>query len=399
MSLPLWFQVTSLVVLSLVLIADLLLIIWRPHVPSSKESGAWVAFYVFLALAFGGVMFVVGGEQAGSEFLAGWVTEYSLSIDNLFVFVLIMASFAVPRKYQQEILMIGILLAILFRGIFILLGAALIASFSWIFYVFGAFLLVIGIQQFFSGREDDVERENKLLTFLQRRLEMTDEFHGLKFRIPVDGRMLWTPLVIVLVAIGTADVVFAVDSIPAIYGITAAAEHYFGKSPQELTSLESAWLALMLPNPVERYGHFCQGAPSAVFEVKLRRVHRLMHGRGHIDEIEYTLWKEAPLVFAETFRLDEAACMARRATMKAGPKTQRALSGVLGRPRTPPGEEAPDLAPGRRPGGEASAPLAAPEGGELGQPRRIPSSDAPRIPVPPVQEPRPAMDVEWDRAR
>ena len=220
MSLPLWFQITSLVVLSLVLIADLLLIIWRPHVPSSKESGLWVAFYVALALGFAGVMFGLSGEQAGSEFLAGWVTEYSLSIDNLFVFVLIMASFAVPRKYQQEILMIGILLAILFRGIFILLGAALIASFSWIFYVFGAFLLVIGIQQFFSGREDDVERENKLLGFLQRRLEMTDDFHGLKFRITVEGRKLWTPLVIVLVAIGTADVVFAVDSIPAIYGIT-----------------------------------------------------------------------------------------------------------------------------------------------------------------------------------
>ena len=220
MSLPLWFQITSLVVLSLVLIADLLLIIWRPHVPSSKESGVWVAFYVALALGFAGVMFGISGEQAGSEFLAGWVTEYSLSIDNLFVFVLIMASFAVPRKYQQEILMIGILLAILFRGIFILLGATLIASFSWIFYVFGAFLLVIGIQQFFSGREDDVERQNKLLDFLQSRLEMTDDFHGLKFRITVEGRKLWTPLVIVLVAIGTADVVFAVDSIPAIYGIT-----------------------------------------------------------------------------------------------------------------------------------------------------------------------------------
>ena len=220
MSLPLWFQITSLVVLSLVLIADLLLIIWRPHVPSSKESGLWVAFYVALALGFAGVMFGISGEQAGSEFLAGWVTEYSLSIDNLFVFVLIMGSFAVPRKYQQEILMIGILLAILFRGIFILLGATLIASFSWIFYVFGAFLLVIGIQQFFSGREDDVERQNKLLDFLQSRLEMTDDFHGLKFRITVEGRKLWTPLVIVLVAIGTADVVFAVDSIPAIYGIT-----------------------------------------------------------------------------------------------------------------------------------------------------------------------------------
>lgn len=116
--------------------------------------------------------------------------------------------------------MIGILLAILFRGIFILLGAALIASFSWIFYVFGAFLLVIGIQQFLSGREDDIERENAVLGFLQKRLSMTDEFRGLKFRITVEGVRLWTPLVVVLVAIGTADVVFAVDSIPAIYGIT-----------------------------------------------------------------------------------------------------------------------------------------------------------------------------------
>jgi len=220
MTLPLWFQVSSLVVLSAVLIADLLLIVWRPHVPSNRESGLWVSFYVALALVFGGLMFVVGGEQAGAEFLAGWVTEYSLSIDNLFVFVLIMASFAVPRKYQQEILMIGILLAILFRGIFILLGAALIASFSWIFYVFGAFLLVIGIQQFLSGREDDIERENAVLGFLQKRLSMTDEFRGLKFRITVEGVRLWTPLVVVLVAIGTADVVFAVDSIPAIYGIT-----------------------------------------------------------------------------------------------------------------------------------------------------------------------------------
>ena len=115
MSLPLWFQVTALVVLSAVLIADLFLIVWRPHLPSTKESALWVSFYVALALGFAAVMFAVAGEQAGAEFIAGWVTEYSLSIDNLFVFVLIMASFSVPRKYQQEILMIGILLAIVFR--------------------------------------------------------------------------------------------------------------------------------------------------------------------------------------------------------------------------------------------------------------------------------------------
>ena len=218
--LPLWLTAGSLVVLSLVLIADLMLVVWRPHHPSNRESALWVGFYVALALAFAGLLFAVAGEQVGSEFLAGWITEYSLSIDNLFVFVLIMATFAVPKKYQQEVLMIGILLAIVFRGVFILLGAALISSFSWIFYVFGAFLVVIGIQQFFSGRDDDVERENSLIRFLTKRLDMTDQFHGMKIRVLVEGKKVFTPLLVVFIAIGTADVIFAVDSIPAIYGIT-----------------------------------------------------------------------------------------------------------------------------------------------------------------------------------
>ena len=220
--LPLWFEVGSLVVLSLVLVADLGLAIWRPHVPSTRESSLWVVFYVVLALIFAGFMFLFAGEKYGAEFLAGWVTEYSLSIDNLFVFVLIMATFAVPKKYQQEVLMVGILLAIVFRGIFILLGAALIASFSWIFYVFGAFLLVIGIQQFFSGREDDVERESAVIRFLKKRIDMTDQYDGMKLRIEVDGVKRWTPIIVVFIALGSADVVFAIDSIPAIYGITTS---------------------------------------------------------------------------------------------------------------------------------------------------------------------------------
>jgi tellurite resistance protein TerC len=218
--LPLWFEVGSLVVITLVLLGDLTYAVLRPHHPSVKESALWVTFYVTLALVFAGLMFVFAGPQYGAEFLAGWVTEYSLSIDNLFVFVLILATFQVPKKHQQEVLMIGILMAIVFRGIFILLGAALIANFSWIFYVFGVFLLAIGIQQFFSGREDDVERENKLIGFLRRRLDMSDQYDGIKLRITIDGRRRWTPVLVVLIALGTADVVFAVDSIPAIYGIT-----------------------------------------------------------------------------------------------------------------------------------------------------------------------------------
>jgi len=218
--LPLWFEIGSLIVISLVLLVDLMLVVWRPHHPSTRESALWVTFYVLLALGFAGLMFLFAGEKYGAEFLAGWITEYSLSVDNLFVFVLIMSAFAVPKKYQQQVLMIGILLAIVFRGIFILLGAALIASFSWIFYVFGAFLVVVGVQQFLSGRDDDVERENKLINFLTRRLDMTDQFHGMKMRVTIDGKKLFTPLLVVFVAIGTADVIFAVDSIPAIYGIT-----------------------------------------------------------------------------------------------------------------------------------------------------------------------------------
>ena len=217
---PAWFEFSSLIVLSLILIFDLLLVVRRPHVPSPKESALWVAFYVTLALIFAGLMVAVAGPDAGGEFVAGWLTEYSLSIDNLFVFVIIMSQFAVPKKMQQEVLMIGIILALLFRGAFILLGATLIENFSWIFYIFGLFLLITAAQQALSGRDDDEARENALIQFLRKRIAITDEYHGMKMRTVVDGKKIFTPLLIVLIAIGTTDLIFALDSIPAIFGIT-----------------------------------------------------------------------------------------------------------------------------------------------------------------------------------
>ena len=256
LSIPLWFEVGSLVVLSLVLILDLLRVMWKPHVPSTKESALWVSFYVTLALVFAGAMFVFSGEKYGSEFLAGWVTEYSLSVDNLFVFVLIMASFAVPKRYQQEVLMVGILLAIVFRGIFILLGAALIASFSWIFYAFGAFLLVVAIQQLFSGREDDVERENAIIRLLRSRIDMTNTYDGMKLRVVEDGKKKWTPILIVFIAIGSADVVFAVDSIPAIYGITESPFIVFTANVFALMGLRQLYFLLGDLIDKLRYLHF-----------------------------------------------------------------------------------------------------------------------------------------------
>ena len=287
---PLWFEVGSLVVLSLVLIADLVLAVWRPHEPSTRESALWVSFYVVLALGFAWLMFIVAGAQYGAEFLAGWVTEYSLSIDNLFVFVLILASFNVPRKYQQQVLMIGILLAIVFRGAFILLGAALIASFSWIFYVFGAFLVVVGVQQFFSGRSDDVERESKLSAFLSQRLDVVNEYDGRKLRIQHQGRKAFTPVIVVLIALGTADVIFAVDSIPAIYGITESPFIVFTANVFALMGLRQ--LYFLLGHLIDKLEYLHWGIAFILTFIGLKLVFHALHENElpFLNGGEHILW-------------------------------------------------------------------------------------------------------------
>jgi len=219
LQLPLWFEIGSYVVLVMILLTDLIIAYRRPHVPSTRESALWVAFYVGLALVFAGLMFVLGDPEQGGQFIAGWLTEYSLSIDNLFVFVIIMASFKVPKKYQQEILMVGIILALIFRGIFILLGAAIIENFSAIFYLFGAFLIYTAYTQAF-GKDHAEENESRIIRLLRKRIAITDEYDGNKFRTVVDGKKHFTPVLLVFIAIGTTDILFALDSIPAIFGIT-----------------------------------------------------------------------------------------------------------------------------------------------------------------------------------
>ncbi|WP_158863609.1 TerC family protein [Leifsonia sp. AG29] len=219
-ALPLWFEIGSLVVLTLVLAFDLLIVYRRPHIPSPRESTLWVVFYVGLALIFSLLMLLIGdGEHAG-QFLAGWLTEYSLSIDNLFVFVIIMGRFAVPRTYQQEVLMVGIILALIFRGVFIVLGAGLIASFSWIFYVFGAFLLYTAAHQALSKHDEEGRDDSWFIRFARRRLRVSTQYDGNRLRTTVGGRRVFTPLIIVFLALGTTDLLFALDSIPAIFGIT-----------------------------------------------------------------------------------------------------------------------------------------------------------------------------------
>ncbi|MFC0625229.1 TerC family protein [Kribbella deserti] len=208
-------------VLLAVLAFDVFVIGRRPHEPSTKESASAIIFYVSMALIFGlGVWYFSGGRYAG-EFYAGWLTEYSLSVDNLFIFLIIMSRFGVPRKYQQTALLVGIILALVFRGIFIALGAAAINQFSWIFYIFGAFLIYTAVHLARQGENDDEDyQENAVIRFAKRRLPATDEYNGVKLTVKQNGKRLITPMAIVIIALGTTDLLFALDSIPAIYGLT-----------------------------------------------------------------------------------------------------------------------------------------------------------------------------------
>lgn len=222
LEIPVWFEITSMVVLTVILICDLLLIRLRPHIPSTKESTLWVVFYVGLALLFALLLGNVAGWRNAGDFVTGWALEYSLSIDNLFVFVLIMAQFAVPRRLQQQVLMVGIIIALILRGAFILVGVTVIEHFSPIFYIFGAFLIWTAVRQAMPEGDHDgeVQRENFIVRLLRRRIDISEGYDGAKLRTTVDGRRMWTPMIIVFITIGVTDLIFAIDSIPAIFEIT-----------------------------------------------------------------------------------------------------------------------------------------------------------------------------------
>ena len=216
-----WIWALTLAVLGALLLFDLIVVARRPHEPTMREASLWVVFYVSLAIAFGlGVLAAWGPEFAG-QFYTGWLTEYSLSIDNLFVFVIIMARFSVPRQYQQKILLIGIVLALLMRGAFIAAGSAAINRFSWVFYLFSVFLIYTAIR-LAAHRENGEEefKENPVIRWSRRVLPMTQDYEGPQLMSRRAGKVMLTPMVVVLIAIGTTDLIFALDSIPAIFGLT-----------------------------------------------------------------------------------------------------------------------------------------------------------------------------------
>ncbi len=274
-----WVWVVSLVGLVGILLADLLVIGRRPHEPSLREASAWVAFYVFLAIAFGaGIWFVSGARYAG-EFYAGWLTEYSLSVDNLFVFVIIMSRFAVPRQFQQKTLMIGIVLALIMRGIFIAAGAALISRFDWIFFIFGVFLLYTAYKLVRHRPEDETEFKENVLIRVARRWLRTAPTYDEKahfFTHMPDGRRLLSPLIVVIIAIGTTDLIFALDSIPAIFGLTEEAYIVFAANVFALMGLRQ--LYFLLGGLLERLKYLSYGLSVVLAFIGVKLVLEALHG-------------------------------------------------------------------------------------------------------------------------
>ncbi|MFI2232176.1 TerC family protein [Nocardia testacea] len=214
--------ITILVILGL-FVFDFFAHVRTPHEPTFRESGFWSAVYIGLALAFGGVIAWKWGGTFAGEYYAGFVTEKALSVDNLFIFLIIMSTFAVPRIYQQKVLLIGIVVALVMRGVFIAVGAAAISAFSWVFYLFGFFLVYTAAKLLKeSGHEveEEQKRDSRIVALIKRFVPTTETYDGDKLITRIDGRRALTPMLLALVAIGFADLLFALDSIPAIYGLT-----------------------------------------------------------------------------------------------------------------------------------------------------------------------------------
>ncbi|MCM4079666.1 TerC family protein [Paractinoplanes hotanensis] len=218
---------------------DLAVGVFRPHAVGFREAAVWSVFYIAVAVAFGVVFGQVAGWDFGAQYFAGYIVEKSLSVDNLFVFVIIMSTFAVPEKYQQEVLTFGIIIALVMRVIFIALGATLLSLFSFMFLIFGLLLIFTAIQLFRHRDEDPDVEDNALVKATKRFLPVTDDYIGGKMITRVDGRRVVTPMFVVLIAIGSSDLLFALDSIPAVFGITDEAFIVFAANAFALLGLRA----------------------------------------------------------------------------------------------------------------------------------------------------------------
>ena len=272
----------------------------KPHEPTVAESARWSAFYIGLALIFGVGVGLVSGWQYGGEYFAGYLTEKALSIDNLFVFLIVMAAFAVPKAYQQKVLMFGIIIALIMRGGFIAVGAALIENFSWVFYLFGALLFVLAYMQV-KGHSGD-PANNLFVRVARRILPVSDVYDRDRLTTKINGKRFVTPMLLTIIAIGFIDLVFAIDSIPAIYGLTNEAYIVFTANAFALMGLRQ--LFFLIGGLLERLVYLSQGLAVILGFIGLKLVFHAFHVNElpFINGGEPVLWvPEIPIWFSLVF--------------------------------------------------------------------------------------------------
>jgi len=225
----------------LLVIADLLTVSAKPHEVKFREAAGWSIFYIGIAIGFGIWVWQQYGSQMGTEFFAAYLVEKSLSVDNLFVFVIILAQFAVPSAYHQRVLLIGVILALVLRAIFIAVGAAALQAFAFTFVIFGAILIWTGVGLFKHWDEDPEPGDNAIVKHIRKRITMVDEFHGTKLFIRQNGKRIATPMFLVMIAIGSTDLLFALDSIPATFGVTSETFLVFSANAFALLGLRALY--------------------------------------------------------------------------------------------------------------------------------------------------------------
>jgi tellurite resistance protein TerC len=269
-----------LIAVILIMIAvDIVGHVRTPHAPTMKEATWWSIAYVAMALVFGLVVLWVWGPVYGLEYFSGYVTEKSLSVDNLFVFVIIIAAFRVPRNYQQEVLLAGIVIAIVLRAIFIALGTAAIENWSWIFYLFGAFLVWTAISQarqgVETGEQNEEYQENRFVRLVRRFFPVTEDYMDGKLVTKVDGKRMITPMLLAIVAIGSADILFAVDSIPAIFGLTHEPYLVFAANAFSLLGLRQ--LYFLIDGLLEKLVYLHYGLAAILGFIGLKLIVHALH--------------------------------------------------------------------------------------------------------------------------
>jgi tellurite resistance protein TerC len=279
---PLVWIITVVVLLGIIIL-DLAVIGRRQQTVTTKDAVRWVLVYIGLAVAFAVGLFIFAPGASGQEFVAGYITEYSLSVDNLFVFMIIMARFGVPELAQDKVLYIGIILSLVFRAVFIFAGAAAIAAWSWVFYILGGFLLYTAIQLALEDPDDEPDfHKNPLLRFLRRILPLSEDYDGRKLATRSEKRRMFTPLVIVIAAIGIANVVFALDSIPAIFGLTNDAYIIFTANALALMGLRQ--LYFLIGGLLEKVIYLSKGLAVILGFIGVKLIIEALH-HSHLDHV------------------------------------------------------------------------------------------------------------------